>query len=213
MSGHPSLSRTDLVVNGAQNIALTRIYIPPHMPCFFPAHEDQQEEHDKVYLNNILHANYKGWQFFPHLKLQFYAGSMRVRLSEPSGATLEFQITGSQATLSSPPYGISNAIGDEPNGKYDLRNTRISYENNRIIVYAADGASRFYEKTDARKHPYFLFLLQKEVLPNGRVLKYHYHNYQPILVESLDPQERHVYASLRISGSSGGRHLPLYFVH
>ncbi len=201
MSGHPSLSYSDLVVKGAQNIALTRIYIPPHIPCYFPAHVDQQEEHDKVYLNNILVANYKGWQFFPHLKLQFYPGSMQVRLSEPSGATLEFGISGSQATLSSPPFGISNAVGDEPNGKYDLRNTRISYEENRIIIYAADGAIRFYEKTDARKHLYFLFLLQKEILPNGKILKYRYEKYQPALVESFDPQERHVYASLRISGS------------
>ncbi len=201
MSGHPSMSHTDLVVKGAQDIALTRIYIPPHMPCFFPAHENQQEEYDKVYLHNILVANYKGWQFFPHLKLQFYPGSMQVRLSEPNGATLEFGISGSQATLASPPYAMNNTTGGEPNGKYELRNTRISYEDNKIIVYAADGAIRFYDKTDARRHPYFLYLLQKEVLPNGRVLKYHYQNYQPILVESWDPQERFVYASLRISGS------------
>ncbi len=203
MSGLPSLSNTDLVVKGAQNIALTRIYIPPQMPCFFTPHKDNPEEHDKIDQYDHLRKNYKGWQFFPHLRLQFYPGSMQVRLSEPNGATLEFGISGSQATLASPHYAMSNTIGDEPNGQYDLRNTRISYEDNgnKIIVYSADGAVRFYYSTGARTKTYHLFLLKKEVLPNGRILKYHYEKYQPALVESLDPQGRHVYASLRISGS------------
>ncbi len=204
LSGHPSLKQTDLIVRGAQNILLTRVYIPPYIPCSFVTHKSCQAEYNKKHLQAHLVENYRGWEFFPHLRLQFNPKLMEVRLSEPNGSTLDFRISGSKATLASPPYAISNFGGDEPKGKYDPRNTRISYEDNgnKITVYATDGTIRFYYKKGVATRSSFLFLLDKEILPLGKVLKYHYNEKrQPIYVESLDPLERYVYASLRISGS------------
>ncbi len=204
MSGQPSLRQTDLVVKGSQNISLTRIYIPPFIPSSFPKYKHSQEEHDKKHLYEHLVKHYKGWQFLPHLKLQYHLQFGEVRLSEPSGATLGFHLSSSRAILSSPPYAMSNTVGDEPSGKYDPRNIRISYEEggSKIVVYAADGAIRFYQKKGAIKRTSYLFLLQKEILPNGKVLRYHYNESSQLShIESLDPQERYVYASLQISDS------------
>ena len=114
MTGQPSLRQTDLIVKGAQNILLGRVYIPPYIPCSFPKHKSCQTEYDKKYLYEHLVENYRGWQFFPHLRLQFNPKLMEVRLSEPNGTTLDFRISGSKAILASPPYAISNFGADEP---------------------------------------------------------------------------------------------------
>ena len=204
LGGHPSLRQTDLIAKGAQNVSLTRIYIPPYMPAAFSAHAQNQEEHDKKNLYYNLVANYKGWQFSPHLRLQFNPKQGLVRLSEPSGATFDFRISGNTTTLASLPYAISNTAGDEPGGRYDPRNTRISYLGNgsKFVVYATDGTIRHYDRKSLLARGAFLYLLQKEVLPNGKVLRYRYNDKsQPISIESMDPRERHVYAFLTIEGS------------
>ncbi len=206
LSGQPALRQTDLIIKGAQSIVLSRIYTPPYMPCSFPHHKHYQEEHDKKYLYCHLRDNYKGWQFYPHLRLELVPRLMEVRLSEPSGMTLDFRLSGpgfSKTSLASHPYAISNTAGDIPNGKYDPRNTRISYEENgnKIVVYAVDGTTRVYRKKGLATRASYLYLLEKEILSNGKILKYHY-NERNLLhyIESLDTKERHVYSSLRIAG-------------
>jgi len=207
LSGQPVLRQADLIVNGAQSIALSRTYIPPQMPCSFIKEKHNQEEWDKYYLYQHVAHHYKGWQFYPHLKLQFTPRTREVLLTDPNGMSLDFRLSGpnySVATLASPPYGLSNASGDTPSGKYDPRNTRISYEDNgnKITVYATDGAIRFYCKKGWTTQTALLYLLEKEILSNGKVLKYHYTDRcQPDYVESLDPKERFVYASIKINGS------------
>ena len=191
LSGHLSLKKTDMVIRGAQNIALTRIFTPLTMPCSFPEQKHNQEAFDKLFLYRHLVQQPYGWHFFPHQRLQFLPNN-EVRLTSPSGATLDFTLSDSGSILASSHTALCNVSGDEPSGKYDLRNTRVLRENNLIIVNAPDGTVRIYEKK----------LLQKEVLPNGKVLKYHHNEQrQLIYVESLDPKERHVYASLRIEGT------------
>ncbi len=206
LSGQLALRQTDLVAKGAQNIVLSRVYIPPYMPCSFAKYKQSQEEWDKYNLYQHVAHNYKGWQFYPHLKLQFTPYSGDILLTDPNGMSLNFRLSGpkySVATLASSPYGLSNAAGDTPSGKYDPRNTRISYEDNgnKIIVYATDGAVRFYYKEVWTTQTTLLYLLEKEILPNGKVIKFHYIGHQPNYVESLDPKERFVYASIRINGS------------
>ncbi len=206
MSGQPVLRQTDLIVNGAQRIALSRTYIPPQIPCSFIKEKHNQEEWDKYCLYQHVAHQYKGWQFYPHLKLQFTPRNRKVLLTDPSGMSLDFRLSGpnySVTTLASSPYGLSNASGDTPSGKYDPRNTRISYEDNgnKITVYATDGTVRFYYKKGWTTQTALLYLLEKEILSNGKVLKYHYNDrWQPDYVESLDPKERFVYASIKITG-------------
>ncbi|MEI8365785.1 MAG: hypothetical protein WCF65_05135 [Parachlamydiaceae bacterium] len=204
ISGHPVLQQTDFVVNGAQSIALTRMYIPPYIPSTFPKRKQFQAQQDERFFYSHLLEHYQGWQFFPHLRLQFNPKLHEVRLTEPNGATFDFNVSGFKTTLASPSYAINNVSGDEPSGKYDPRNINISIEDggNKIVVYAADGTARLYYKRNAISKYVFGYLLHKETLPNGKVIKYHYDKkMRPIYVESMDPQERYVYASVFISGS------------
>ncbi|MGE5195874.1 MAG: hypothetical protein ACM3JI_00920, partial [Anaerolineae bacterium] len=204
LSGQPVLRQTDLIVKGAQPIVLSRTYTPPCIPCSFPEHKRHQKEYDKKYLYEHLRDTYKGWQFYPHLRLELTPRSMQVRLSELSGMTLDFHLSGpnyATTSLASAPYAISNTIGDLPSGKYDPRNIRISYEEggNRITVYATDGAMRLYDKRGWATKTSYLYLLDKEILPNGKVLRYHYTQRMELdYIESLDPKERYIYATLRV---------------
>ncbi|MBI5346976.1 MAG: RHS repeat-associated core domain-containing protein [Chlamydiae bacterium] len=207
LSGHPSLRQTDLIVNGAQKIVLSRTYIPPYMPCSFPKPKHNQEAWDKYNLYQHVANNYKGWLFYPHLKLQFNLQLKEVLLTDSNGISLSFRFSGpnySVATLASPPYALSNAAGDTPNGKFDPRNTRITFEENgnKIKVYAPDGSIRSYYRDRFVSRTTLLYLLEKEILPNGKILRYYYNDsQQPVRVESLDPKERYVYASININGS------------
>lgn len=205
LSGQPVLRETDLVARGAQNIVLSRVYIPPHMPCSFGKHKHNQEEYDKDALYHHLAHHYKGWQFYPHLKLTLTPRTMGVLVTEPSGMSIDFRLSGPNYSVATVSFAValSNTAGGTPSGKYDPRNTRISYADNgnRITVYSTDGATRFYYRKGWTRTEW-LYLLEKEILPNGRVLKYHYSNTgQPDYIESLDPKERFVYASIRIQGS------------
>lgn len=208
LSGQPTLRQTDLIVKRAQDIILSRTYVPPYMPCSFPYHKHYQQEHNKRYLYNHLRDNYKGWQFYPHLRLELIPRLMEVRLAEPNGMTLDFRLSGpgySKTSLASLPYAISNVAGDLPSGKYDPRNTRISYEENghKIVVYSVDGTTRIYRNKGLTTRASYLYLLEKEILPNGKILKYHYNEGKQLnYLESLDPKERFVYSSLRIAGTS-----------
>ncbi len=210
LSGQPVLRQTDLVVKGAQNLSLSRTYIPPYMPVAFEKHKHNKKEWDKYHLHQHIRDNYKGWQFLPHLKLRLISRSMEVHLTDPNGMTLAFHLSGpnySTATLASPSYAITNTVGELPSGKYDPRNTRISYEDNgnKLVVHAPDGASRFYYRKGAASKR--LYILEKEILPNGKVLKYTYdEKLKLISVESLDPKERYVYASIRIQEPHGSFH-------
>lgn len=218
LSGHPVLRQTDLVVKGAQNIILKRTYIPPYIPASFPQHKNNQGEWEKKYLYDHLSKNYKGWQFFPHLRLEFTFFDMKVRLTDPSGITFDFHLSGPNYSVTefiSPAYALSNASGDLPSGQHDPRNIHITYEDNgkKLVVHTPYGAHRVYEqkkvmtiqgrhalRNDSRMPT--IYLLQKEILPNGKILKYHYDkNLSLACIESLDLKERFVYASLHLSGS------------
>ena len=50
LSGQLVLHQTDLVAKGAQDITLSRIYIPPYMPISFVKQKSNQEEWDKYHL-------------------------------------------------------------------------------------------------------------------------------------------------------------------
>ena len=208
LSGLPVLKVTDLIAKGAQDIVLSRTYVPPHIPTKFPQHIDNQEQHEKKHLYYHLRDHYKGWQFYPHIRLQLNPSTMAVRLAESNGVTVDFRLSGSgysHASLATHPYAISNLMGDLPSGCHDLRNTRIAYEEseNRLVVRPADGSTRTYLRRGWATRSSHLYLLDKEILPNGKVLKYHYDEKGHLsLIQSLDPKERYVYSSLRVNGSA-----------
>ena len=209
LSGTPVLSITDLVVKGAQELTLKRTYIAPYMPVRFPPPEKKCKgdwEKHSLYLH--LDNNYKGWDCFRHLVLQFIPSKRRALLTLPGGATLaflflDFDLT--EAKLEREPYGISNFDGRETSGANDLRNIRIMCEPDKglITLYTADGGARFYQFYYWHGLSHQICLLEKERLPNGKILKYHYRKDQKgrgwlTRIESLDPKERFIYASIQV---------------
>lgn len=207
LSGSPVLKQTDFLVRGAQNILLERVYQPPHIPASLHDKKKHTEDWDKYYLYDHHCRYYKGWQFFPHARLQVGLRSKEIRVCDPNGMTIDFYSTGLSTVLASNPYGISNIMGGIPSGKHDPRNILIRKEENgkKIIVQAPDGTQRIYRNGGVIDHSVnsYLCYLEKEILPNGKVLKYHYQNHQLSYIESLSPNEKYVYASIRISGSPG----------
>ncbi len=193
LSGNPCLRQEDFTVIGAQEIALSRVYVSPYMPHQFNKHYDA----DCYYRRQYLIQHYEGWKFFPHQRLWFNAAKQEVHLINPSAATYDFSIAGSKTTLLHP-YAVNNLGNDEtPSGKFDPKNTRISHDNSGFTVLSPDGSTRCYRHMGGR-----IFLLNKEILPNGKILIYQYTDTGLLsLVESLDPKERYVYASIRLQGS------------
>jgi RHS repeat-associated protein len=204
LSGQPLVQNTDLLIKGAQPITLYRTYLPPHMPCTFGQHKKQQEDQYRRSFYYYLSDHYKGWQFYPHIWLELTPSSGQVRVSETNGLTLDFRLSDSSLVLL--PYALTNTSGEEPHGQYDPRNIRITYEGDRITVQTPNGTRRIYLKKIGFADRFFYFL-DKEILPSGKILKYHYdQNRQLHTIQSLDPQERYIYASLHVSGHPANNH-------
>lgn len=202
LSGQLCLQKIDLVAKGAQELTLSRSYIPPFTPVF-----DKREDWD-LYEGWQYHLKtYRGWLFLPHLYLSLITenGSI-VRLTEPNGMTLDYSLSNlKESKLLTPLHAISNMVGESPSGKYDPRNTRIELKGKQILVHSRDGVVRHYVKAKETSFG-FRYLLEKEILPNGCCVRVHYANMKPTLIESTDPKERVVYASI---GIEEGERTPL----
>ncbi|MEI6242839.1 MAG: hypothetical protein WCP39_05475, partial [Chlamydiota bacterium] len=204
-SGQICLKEIDLIANGAQSIELFRYYIPPSIPST-SFHKKSEQNNELFY--SYLKTSYKGWTYFPHLQLiaTRHSDRFEILLRDPQGITLAFQVVDQTAKLAEPFFGISNAQQETPSGQYDPRNIKITLKDSKeiIVVQTPDGYTRYYHlkrtsKTTSNPVLRMLYRLQKEVLPNGKILRYSYNNnLQLTLVESLDPQERFVYASIRM---------------
>jgi len=196
LSGSLCLSKTDLIAKGAQNIYLTRYYNPPYMPDKF----DDNQAWNEVKLYQYIQREYKGWRILPHLSLYVISKNIQntiFRITFPNGLTLDYKVSNDGKTiLNSESYGISNTQSDSPSGKNDLRNTRIITENNEnlVTVQTSDGTKRIYNKITGN-----YYLLAKEILSNGKILRYNYNSNKLVSIESLDPFEKHIYATLKLT--------------
>lgn len=213
LSGQPCLRQLDLVARGAQNLDLKRIFIPFYIPL--------NEHNGRI---NPSKSSYGGWVYFPHTHLNvFKKGKTKgkknlvtetiVSVSDSQGAVFSYQIDKRGNTkLKTKPWGVCNGVDDQPSGIYDPRNTSISVEGKNVSLQAPDGTKRYYYCSDyyeltINKEAYVCnyCLLQKEVLSNGKVLRYQYNSERQVIkVESLDPTEAYVYATLEIDAPLKG---------
>lgn len=215
LSGQPYLQQTDLIAKGAQSLALKRTFIPFYAPL--------NEHKGKIHPSK---NSYSGWVYFPHAHLnvfksgknkgnEFIVAETIVSVADPQGSVLAYQIDQhGSTTLKAKPWGICNGIGDCPSGIYDPRNTLISVGERDVTLQAPDGTKRYYrcsgyyDLTIEKKHYACLYcLLEKEILPNGKVLRYSYNKERQVAkVESMDPKERYIYATLTIDTTLTGTH-------
>lgn len=206
LSGAPALSQTDFVVQSAQPLILSRTYLSPFMPTSFSREKHRRDEWEKYHLFHHVAKSYKGWQYFPHLKLKSIPSEKRILLTQPTGGTLSFVFTGdglTQAQLEGPHYGITNCAGEVPSGRYDVRNTQITFgpRKETLTIFGSDSYLRLYRFNKWETDTEQLYFLEKEILPNGKVIKYHYKNERLARIDSLDPKERTIYASIHVKGS------------
>jgi RHS repeat-associated protein len=184
-SGQLSLSSIDLIAKGAQELRLFRVYIPPAIVLPRIEHSEMQTYYNERSFLRTLQKNHRGWVFLPHLKLE--RKSTETKVPDSNGAIYSF----SRGKLIDK-AGISNTLGDIPSGKNDPRNIQIIEETDVIIILLPSGTKRFYNQDEG-----IFYHLTKEILPNGRVIKYSYSRNQ-ILIQSFDPTEKHLYASLQL---------------
>jgi RHS repeat-associated protein len=153
-----------------------------------PFPRDPGEMQDFYNQRNYLEAlqkSHRGWVFLPHLTLECRKREMKI--PDINGAVYTFR----DGKLIQTP-GLSNASGDTPSGKFDPRNIKITENQGSISVILPNGTTRTYNP-----HRGCFFNLVKEVLPNGKVVKYDYSE-NLITIKSFAPLEKHHYASLTI---------------
>ena len=203
LNGSLQLMQTDLIEKGAQSIYINRYYQAPYVLMEF----DKNKEKNFHKRSRFLFENYRGWQYFPQIKIQAKrrGKDLEIRLVESNGAIFDFCISNKKTTLLSPSYGICNYSGGVITAKYDIRNTKIEYleDQNLLIIYSPKGEVRYYRshKKPFSAQTYCDYLLEREVLSNGKVLKYAYNNLKRLQsISSYDPNEKIKYASIKIEG-------------
>lgn len=198
INGQLVLSPVDLVASSREPLVVRRHYLPTLIPCSLADKEGGREEYALV---KHLESGYKGWLLFPHTTLLRYKQGV-VRVTEPSGATIDFIVSKGKTYLRSPNWGVSNLSGDTPSGQHDLSNTQITFnDGDKVVeVLSCEGVLRYYNlyHSSSRMAHY---LLDKEVLLNGKVVRYYYHNHLLKRVETRDPTEKHLYAAVNLSYS------------
>ncbi|CDR35089.1 RHS repeat domain-containing protein [Criblamydia sequanensis] len=204
LTGQLVLHETDLFLRGAQNLKLKRTYISPPAPAYLKQGSDEAY----FFYEHIL-CTYRGWTYFPHLKLQaeIQKKESKINLATESGAILSFCLTSEGSfKLMGNTFGISNYNHEVPSGKNDVRNIQIKVEDNwkKILVMDPSGKTLLY--TPSKLPPSSLiplslsYLLEKEILPNGKVIKYTYNPFSELVsVETKDPKERYTYACLNVN--------------
>ncbi|MBM3198273.1 MAG: hypothetical protein FJZ58_03350, partial [Chlamydiae bacterium] len=200
MSGHPILRKVDLIAKGAQDVVLQRTYLPFRLLCHAPhCVDDPDGVCKKIEQQQQIAHSYRGWQFYQHLyihKVRTKQGTY-VSVPDPSGVVLSFVMQGKgELKLKRLLDCMTNVQGEEPSGRYDLRNTRVFLlDHDHIKVDAPDATTRFYTRRAES------FRLEKEVLPNGKVLQFHYDKEDKLKsIRSMDPKERHTYAWIELEG-------------
>lgn len=202
MSGQVCAVQTDMTVQGAEPIQITRHYIAPYIltsTLSGDAQKSKSYDHERMGLFHLLQETYQGWQFLPQQKLTYEKGEKpSVVFTDATGIRLYFDCLEDGAiSVKGSQQGLCNAAEDEPSGRFDPRNTRVkvSPEQEQIEVITPVGVSYFYTKCEDS------YLLMKQRLASGKVLRYVYDNARLSSIESMDPAERFMYASVVVEGS------------
>src|SRR5690606_10198992 len=95
------------------------------------------------------------------------------------------------------PYGFSNLRQGEPDSTSDLRNIEFMMEQDAARITWPDGTERTY-----RKQSSFLYRLEKELLPNGKSIRYEYGSQGLVRIISSDFSGKYIYATIEKAGES-----------
>jgi len=207
-SGQIALSETDLHVRGAQDLLLKRTYVPPQILGRY----DDKDKVDRLALGKALRRlETMGWIVHPHLWAGYNGHSKHFQVRDPKGFVLEFAILGNKGVLITSSYGCSNLRAGEPSSAADIRNIELWADGDRAEVVWPDGMQRHYSKWR-----FGIYLLAREVLPNGKVVRYEYEAHRLRKISSTDLTGKCIYASITKVGDyhylgSDGREVDLVY--
>ena len=208
VSGQLSLVETDLHIRGAQDILLRRTYLPPSI---LGRYEDKPER-DRLELGKALYQLHaKGWATCPHLFAGYNRKSPYFQVRDPYGTVLEFQIADGQGYLKTAEYGCTNLRGGVPSAEMDIRNVTLRVEETEVKVLWPNGTERVYQQ----QYP-GIYRLDRELLPNGKALRYFYDNRGLSRIASTDVSGQYTYATIDRIGDyhyrgSDGREVQLSY--
>lgn len=192
LSGQIVLSEKDLYVKGAQDLVLERTYIPPQI---LGRYEDKDKIDRLALAKALLQLETKGWVVLPHLWAGYNRNSSYFQVRDPRGFVLEFEINGNRGFLRTSTYGCSNLHAGEPNSSADIRNIELFVEDDQVKVIWPNGVHRIYFK-------YFpgVYRLERELLANGKAIRYKYNGNQLEKILATDANGKYVYASITKTG-------------
>jgi hypothetical protein len=208
LSGQLSISEIDLQIKGAQDLIFKRIYIPPQILGRY----HKKDKADRLALGKALEQlNSRGWITLPQLWAGYNCNSPYFQVRDPQGLVLEFEIQGNRGLLKTSTYGCCNLQSDEVSGKFDIRNIELSVKESQVEVLWPDGTKRIY----IYKFP-GLFRLDRELLPNGKAIRYQWDYSGLKRIVTTDPSGKYTYASLTRIGhqhylGSDGREVKLIY--
>jgi len=188
LSGQIFIHEADLRVKAAQDISLQRNYVPPQI---LGRYEDK-DDFDQLLLGKALaFQESRRWTINPHLSAGFNVHSSYFQVRDPSGFVLEFELQGAQGILKTASYGMSNLGQGEPDSTADLRNIEFVMEKDVARVIWPDGTERIYRKQNS-----FHYRLEKELLPNGKAIRYEYSGRELARIISSDYSGKYTYATI-----------------
>jgi len=217
LSGQFALNKIGLIAKGAQDIVVHRIYNPSSLtPLRDPPpplitrglsgkerkksfreyrNANLQYQKDKYAYWTFLSRNHGNWLLSPETLINLLGS--KVILSDSNGSVFEFSVSENGSSLLTPSYGMSNAAGEVPSGSRDPRNIRVVQKGTEISAHFPDGTVRIYTQSQSLTKQY---LLQKEILPSGKVIRYLFGGPKHRLyrIESLDPKELYIYSYITI---------------
>jgi RHS repeat-associated protein len=184
-TGQVYISETDLHVRGAQDILLKRTYISPQIEAGY-------RESPEALTQASAQLQSKGWVVLPHLYAGINQNSPYFQIRDPSGIVLEFEIIENRGVLKTPLFGFSNIRGEKVSSAYDIRNIQLFVEDDQVKVIWPDGITRIYVQSSFGNH-----MLQQEILPNGKSIRYEYYKQNLSKIYSCDRLGKYNYASIR----------------
>ena len=194
LSGQISLCETDLHVKGAQDLHLKRTYVPPQI---YGRYEDKDNE-DRFRLGMaLLEQESRRWAILSHLWAGFNNHSHYFQVRDPNGFVLEFELQGTRGILKTSSHGLSNLNQGQPDGAVDLRNIEFSVEPEGVRITWPDSTERYYQA-----QPSNMYRLEKELLPNGKAIRYEYDGQKLVRIVSSDPNGKYTYGVIEKIGDS-----------
>ncbi|MCP5491414.1 MAG: hypothetical protein H7A40_00025 [Chlamydiales bacterium] len=192
ISGKYASKYTDIIVQGAQPISLTRVYLG--------SVQDSKSSHFDIT---------GGWRWFSHASAVIECSSKDplLHVSDSNGtylaflpqSRLHFQKEACRFSLCANALeeGYCNTSRGAPSARHDIANTYVKTEKDlrKFSLHCSDSTIRYYKCIGEDEHENCHFLLTKEKHPNGNLTHYEYRFELKRSLETIKKARRYVHTN------------------